>query len=711
MSLVNFELFRPVRGPATRREHQLYRGAVIAAAAVVTLLGLHYHWLRDVPAALEMPVAEWLNAVMAALVAWLQPVFRWLSWLLSQPMKALQAGLAALPWITVAVVFAGLAWLASGPGLAVFAGVGLMLTVVLGYWIEMMNTLALVGVSVPLSVALGFGLGAAGFAWPRWRRGLEFMLDLMQTVPAFAYLIPILLLFGFGPVVGLIASAIYAAPPMVRNTMLGLARVPDGQVESGRMAGCSRAQLFWLVRVPGAMPQLMVGINQSTMQALSMVIIAAIIGGFDDIGWAVLTALRKAQFGQSLMAGLCIVFLAVMIDRITHGFADRVRERRGHAAVPVLRRRWVLVAMAAAASLPVGLMVAQLNAAPTGSVWDVAAPLNAWLEQVLIRHGAKLAAFKTQFFYLLMFPSRAGLENAVTPFTWGIALTPGLIGAYWAAAVVLSLALARRSLALGCGVLFVFYLMYFGTTGVSWVALTLLLTALGGALGGGRTAMLCAGSCLYFVVTGLWDLAMLSIYLCAMGVVISLALGAVIGGLAAHSRRMSGVVRIVVDTLQTMPQFVLLIPFLMFFQVGEFTALLAIVIYAVVPAIRYTEYGLRTVDEDIVEAARQMGCTPWQILLQVRVPMALPSLALGINQTIMFGLAMLAITALVGTQDLGQAVYVALSQADPGKGLLAGLGIALIALTSDRLIRGWIAQLRRGGGQAQSGADASGVTP
>ena len=146
----------------------------------------------------------------------------------------------------------------------------------------------------------------------------------MQTVPAFAYLIPLLLLFGFGPVVGLIASAIYATPPMVRNTMLGLDRVPSDISEAGLMSGCTRRQQFWHVEVPTALPQILVGFNQTTMAALSMVIVAAIIGGFEDIGWEVLSSMRKAEFGQSMLSGLVIALLAILIDRLTIGFA---RER------------------------------------------------------------------------------------------------------------------------------------------------------------------------------------------------------------------------------------------------------------------------------------------------------------------------------------------------------------------------------------------------
>ena len=135
--------------------------------------------------------------------------------------------------------------------------------VIVGYWDESMATLALVAVSVPISVGLGLFLGILAFRFERLDRIIQPTLDLMQTIPAFAYLIPILFLFGFGPVVGLIASAIYAAPPMVRNTILGLRRVPSNIVESAIMSGCTPRQRFWQVEIPTALPQIMLGVNQT----------------------------------------------------------------------------------------------------------------------------------------------------------------------------------------------------------------------------------------------------------------------------------------------------------------------------------------------------------------------------------------------------------------------------------------------------------------
>ena len=147
-----------------------------------------------------------------------------------------------------------------------------------------MNTLALVSVAVPLSLMVGLFGGIAVYSSRKARAVIMPLLDLMQTMPTFAYLIPILFLFGFGPVVGLIASAIFATPPMVRNVVLGLQRVPDEVREAGHIAGTSRVQQLLWVELPAALAQLKIGINQTIMAALSMVIIAAVIGGFDDIG-------------------------------------------------------------------------------------------------------------------------------------------------------------------------------------------------------------------------------------------------------------------------------------------------------------------------------------------------------------------------------------------------------------------------------------------
>ena len=182
---------------------------------------------------------------------------------------------------------------------------------------------------------------------------------------------------------------------------------------------------------------------------------------------------------------------------------------------------------------------------------------------------------------------------------------------------------------------------------------------------------------------------MLSIYLCGSAVFISAALGISLGIWASHNDRVSAFLRPINDTLQTMPLFVFLIPVLMVFLLGDFTAMLAIVMYAIVPAIRYTEHGIRNVPPDTLEAAKALGCNRWQLLFQVELPLAIPEIMLGLNQVVMFALAMLVITALVGTVDLGQLVYEALTNADFGLGVIAGLGMALLAMITDRILQAW----------------------
>ena len=178
---------------------------------------------------------------------------------------------------------------------------------------------------------------------------------------------------------------------------------------------------------------------------------------------------------------------------------------------------------------------------------------------------------------------------------------------------------------------------------------------------------------------------MLSLYLCGIAAILSFGVGSILGIWAAHSQQVSRIMRPVNDTLQTMPLFVILIPVVMVFKIGEFTALLAIMAYAYVPAFRYAEHGMRTVPEEVVEAARSMGCSKWQLLWQVKLPLSIPNIMLGLNQTIMYAIAMLVIAALVGTNGLGQQVYIGLSKGDVGIGLVAGVGMALIAIIADRM--------------------------
>jgi glycine betaine/proline transport system permease protein len=231
--------------------------------------------------------------------------------------------------------------------------------------------------------------------------------------------------------------------------------------------------------------------------------------------------------------------------------------------------------------------------------------------------------------------------------------------------------------------------------GLPWLGVTALLGFAGFRLGGWRLALLTTCLPLFIAVTGQWEKAMITVYLCGISAVLAALIGLPIGIYSATRDRVWSWVQVAIDTLQTLPSFVYLMPAVMLFRVGDFTAMIAVVAFAIAPAIRYTALGIRKVDPKLIEAGRAMGCTEWQILTRIRLKLALPEILLGLNQTIMFALSMLVITALVGTRDLGQEVYIALTKADTGRGLVAGLSIAAIAIIADRLISAGAIHARR----------------
>jgi glycine betaine/proline transport system permease protein len=533
-----------------------------------------------------------------------------------------------LPWIAVISIVAALGYRFGGTRLALLAGGAFLYLAVFGQWASAMLTLSSIVVAAPLGIAFGLLVGIAGYKVPLAKRLISPVLDLMQTVPTFAYLVPILFLFGFGPVAAMIATIIYAFPPMVRVTMTALDGVPREIVEYGTMAGTTSRQMMTKVMLPAARPQLLVGVNQVIMLSLNMVIIASMIGA-GGLGFDVLTSLRRLDIGRGLESGIAIVVLAIALDRLSQAYAEGAREREARGG-----GRQFLLALGGlvAVTYVLGLIfpfvatypeALQLSTAP----W--------WSEAV--------RWINVNFFDVF---------DAVKTF------------------VLLNLLLPVKRFMLA----------------QPWPLVVAALATTGWWLGGLRLAALVAALALFIVANGQWEYAMVTVYLCAISVMFAALIGIPLGIYAGLNPRAWRIVEPIMDTLQTLPSFVYLIPAVMLFRVGDFTAMLAIVLYALAPAVRYSAHGIRQVPEMLTEAGVSMGCTSRQILQRIRIPVALPTILLGINQTVMLALSMLVITALVGTRDLGQQVYMALTQADTGKGLVAGLCVAAIAITADRLI-------------------------
>ena len=367
-----------------------------------------------------------------------------------------------------------------------------------------------------------------------------------------------------------------------------------------------------------------------------MVIIASMIGA-GGLGFDVLSALRRLKIGEGVEAGFAITLLAIALDRLSQAYAHRPPPLHGAARQGFIRRNpnLILAVFIIAVTWMVGTAMTSMQTYPeawqitTGAFWgDLVRAIN-------INYFDQLDSFKN---FLLL--------NLMIPF--------------------------KRFL-----------------LGLPWLAVVGLVALAGWQLGGWRLSLLTGLLSLFIAYVGLWPKSMVTVYLCGISVLIACLIGIPIGIAASRNDRLHRIVQAVIDTLQTLPSFVYLMPVVMLFRVGDFAAMLAVIAYALVPAIRYTDHGLRQVPAHLIEAARATGCTRRQILWKVQMPLALPEIMLGVNQTIMMALSMLVITALVGTRDLGQEVYIALTKADTGRGLVAGVCVAFIAIISDRLISAW----------------------
>ena len=223
-----------------------------------------------------------------------------------------------------------------------------------------------------------------------------------------------------------------------------------------------------------------------------------------------------------------------------------------------------------------------------------------------------------------------------------------------------------------------------------WFILVALVFVLGWkARGKLRSGILYAALLCLVGVVGLWTMMLQTLSIVLASVLIALILGFPIGILLSASERATRIVRPILDTMQTMPVFVYLIPALLFFGMGSASAVIATVIYAIVPVIRLTSLGIRQVDEDVVEASRAFGATRGQTLLKVQIPQAMPTIMAGVNQTLMMAMAMVVTCSMIGARGLGNEVLIAVNRTEIGRGLVSGFSVVILAILMDRLTQGW----------------------
>lgn len=538
--------------------------------------------------------------------------------------------------------FAGLVAAVSAIGL-VFAGWrtgllalgGFLAFGVLGLWAESVDTLVLTLSAVLLSVLIGVPLGVLA-ARVRWVGAtLRPVLDVMQIMPTFAYLAPMTLLFLIGEPAAVIATMIYAVPATIRITALGISEVPRTVVEAATALGSTRRQLLTKVRLPMARTTIVLAVNQTIMLALSMVVITALIDA-PGLGQNIVNALQRVNVGVAFDAGVAIVILAVVLDRITTNAARRIRT---HRTPRERRRRWALAG--AALAVVAGASFISINpdgweAGGDGAVYSFAQPVNDLVGWIELHWYDATEALKNGV--------SAGLLN---PLETLLVTTP-----WW---------------------LFVLAVAAFGTLVSGWRAAGIAALAAAGIAG-----------------LGLWQHSMQTLATVLVAIALTMVIGVATGVFCARHDRFATAVRPVLDAAQTMPSFVYLLPAVALFGASRFTAIVAAVIFAVPPVVRLVERGVRDVPATVVEAARSAGSTPRQLLWKVQLPMARGGLLLAANQGIVMVLAMVVVGGLVGAGALGYDVVAGFSQRELfGQGLAAGLAIVLLGILLDRLTQGF----------------------
>jgi glycine betaine/proline transport system permease protein len=537
----------------------------------------------------------------------------------------------AIGWLGVIAIAVYLCWLIAGWRTAVLAAAGLGFIGLQGLWQESMDTLALTLVAVALALLVGIPLGIWAGVSNRFHRLSSVVLDLMQTMPTFVYLAPLALFFAIGPAAATIATVVYAMPPAVRLTAHAIRTVPVTTVEAARSLGSTSRQTLTKVLLPMSRRTIVVGVNQTIMAALSMATVAALIDA-PGLGQTVVKALETLDVGIAFNAGLAIVVLAIVLDRVATAASARTPHRRGAGG-----RRRRIVAYAGLAGTAYAVWLSRTY------VWAAEFPAT-MVGSRISRTADRMTVW---------------VQDSVGGFAFGLrdAVTTGVLNP----------------------------LQTLLTESPWWLvsAVILVLAALLGGWRGVVPTVLCLA---VLVGSGVWHDAMVTLAATLLATAVVLALGIVLGVWMGRNQRTDRVVRPVLDAAQTMPPFVYLVPFLALFGVGRFTAIAAAVVYAVPVVTKIVADGIRRVSPDTVEAAVGFGSTPWQVITKVQLPMSRRTLALAANQGLIYVLSMVVVGALVGAGALGYDVYAGFSQSELyGKGLAAGAAIVALGVMLDRI--------------------------
>jgi len=566
---------------------------LVGVAVFLTLLqyaGMLPAWLYRLPETVIPPFATWLDVIFEfvkidlGLLAFTRFLTEGLEWVLDASAniffgKRRWPFLGPIPWSALAAFAAVVGYYLGGWRLAALAGGTLVWTALIGQWEIAMQTTSVLVVAAPLAFVIGLSLGIAAWKYKPVDTAIKPILSVLQTLPFFTYLLPAVIFFKVGPTAGAVATTIYAIPPMILMTTLGLQKVSPEVVEAGKMSGCTKFQMLRHVYIPSARTEILVGVNQVIMLCLAMVVLTAFIG-MPGLGAKLLAMMGSFKLGRSFEIGVTIVLFAVTLDRLS--------------------KAWV---------------VKQPAHFEKGTPW--------WRRHILALTALAVFVFFVAISQVIPFLAEVGrrqnfsqgkeIDTAIKTF---LALDP-VQNTTGAIRYVLNVWILNP---------FRDFLLSIPT-----FAFVLLVVAFSLSLGGKRPAIYAAIFFSLVALSGWWDRSIITLYSVISAVTIALLIGVPIGILAARSEKWSRRVLLACDTAQTFPSFIYLIPAIMLFGITATSVVMSILIFAMVPLTRYTIEGLRTVPPEMTEAADMSGATRWQKLVNVELPLALPTMAVGFN--------------------------------------------------------------------------------
>jgi glycine betaine/proline transport system permease protein len=603
-----------------------------AVAGVVVLLALQIYGSGGFPDSWNIGLSEPINSWQSWIRTnrdnhWLFTfILNPITWIVDLGLESTESFIGWLPWfIPPIVVFAIIARRGKFV-MAGFASFAVIYPGLVGVWQESIETISLMAVSVGICVIVGVPLGVWTALNKRAESVLRPILDAMQTVPATVYLIPIVLLFGIGKVPAAIATVIYALPPMIRLTSLGVQQVPKSAIEAGQMFGATKRQILSRIQLPLAIPSIVAGINQTVMMALGIVVIATLVGA-GGLGQEINQTVRQLSPGRGLVVSLAVVAVAFVLDRVSTALISEPGST--HKRLP---RNVIIMAIAALIAATVIGRIAGWNEFPISYGTSFADPVDTAVNWFRDTFSFITRPFNDFIVRDVLIRAQNLLNNSLS---WQLIVAVAMMLSYFVAGWKMAVTTAVGIMAIG--------------------------------------------------LTGRWtdsvDTLTQTIVAVSLSIVIALPIGVWLG----RRPRIEAALSPVLDSLQTIPPLIYAIPFVMIFTVGPVPGVVAAVVYAIPPGIRLTSLGIRQVNTESIEAATTFGATDRQVLWGVRIPLAMPSIILAINQMVMMVLAMAIIAGMVGGGGLGYRSIEALTGPNKGLGAEVGIAIVIMATILDRL--------------------------